>query len=632
MSVQGEKISTFKAGQISHYMYSWKQITHDPWVLEIVRGFRLPFMEIPVQFREPNPYKLSDIEKQSASSEISKLLKKGVLEEVFDTPGQVVSNIFLRPKKDGTYRMILDLTWLNKFIEYQHFKMCSLGTAKEMMRFKCFMASVDLKDAYYSVPIALSDRKYLRFRWNNVLYQYSVMPNGLACAPRYFTKLLNPVFAYLRQQGHECFQYIDDSFIVADTIEKCNESVTALTETLGALGFMIHPDKSVLQPTNELKFLGFELNSHSMKISLTPDKTQKFLTAAFQLLNKSTPNIREVAGLVGLMISYSNAFDYSLAHIKSLENDKITALKYSRGNFDVSMFLSELGKQDILWWIQNVKKSGKHVELSPPDLVLYADASQEGWGAHTGNLVAGGRWTSQESLMHINVLELKAIYFALKCFCDEKGKHVLIMTDNTTALAYVKHMGGVRSLECNDVAHDIWLWCEQRTIWLTIAHIPGVENVVADYKSRHFSDNVEWKLNPKLFSRMCNCFGIPHVDLFASRLNNQVEHYVSWTPDPGAMAVDAFTVLWSNCFFYAFPPFSCIPRCINKISMEGATGILVVPWWPTQPWWARLINLKLRHIRIRPRKDNLLPIGKPKNAMFLNKCPLGAFLFSVKHY
>ena len=435
MSVLGE----FKAGQISNYSYAWKQITHDPWVFSVIRGFDLPFVTIPVQIREPSPYRLSENEKLAADVEIEKLLKKGVLESVQDTPGQVISNIFLRPKKDGSYRMILDLTWVNKHIEYQHFKMCSLETAKDMMRTNCWMASIDLKDAYYSVPIALTDRKFLRFRWRNHLYQYSVMPNGLACAPRYFTKLLNPVFAYLRKQGCECFQYIDDSFITADEVVTCSQSVQQVVHVLQSLGFVIHPEKSIFKPSRNVHFLGFDLDSKTMTVSLSKDKEQKFVKSAVQLLEKDLPNIREVAGLVGLIISYSKAFDYGLAHIKMLENDKIEALRISRGNFDVPMTLSDKAREDILWWLHNISKSEKHIQVAPPDVIIFTDASEQGWGAHLGDITTGGRWSEVESILHINVLELLAIYFSLKSLVKTSHQHVRIMTDNTTALAYVKH-------------------------------------------------------------------------------------------------------------------------------------------------------------------------------------------------
>ena len=623
---------TFKGGQITNNLYAWKTITRDPWVLDVVKGLKIPFLQIPVQESEPRPYRLSQTECEAATTEISKLLELDVLEEVLDTPMQVVSNVFLREKKDGSHRMILDLTWVNTFVEYEHFKMHGFHTAVEMMREGCWLGSVDLRHAYYSVSIDSEYRKFLRFRWNDKLYGYKAMPNGLACAPRYFTKILNPVFAHLRKQGHEVFQYLDDSFVISDTREQCENSLTILCQTLESLGFVVHKDKSVLQPTKQLNFLGFDLDSERMIVELTKEKVEKFTRAATELLNNTYPTIREVAGLVGLMISYTPAFHYASAHIKNLEKDKIEALKLSKGNFNVKMVLSQEAVSDVNWWLKNINNSGKNIDISDPDVLIFADASQEGWGASCEDQSIGGRWDDEEILLHINVLELKAIYYALRSFCKKDNLHIEIMTDNTTALAYVKHMGGVRSIQCNEQAQLIWAWIEEHSSWLTISHIPGVENVVADYKSRNFSDNVEWKLSPKLFQRVCEVFGQPNIDLFASRLNKQIDIYVSFKPDPFAYAIDAFNMTWKGYFFYAFPPFSCVPKVLRKVLREQARGILIVPWWPTQPWWARLMNLHLRHIRFRPKNSNLIPIGKPKNVEFLNKCPLGAFLFMGRSY
>ena len=607
-------------------------MTHDPWVLDVVKGLKIPFVENPIQIKEPFPYRLSQQEKVAADLEIDKLLQKQVLEIVQDSEGQVISNIFLRPKKDGNFRMILDLTWVNKHVEYQHFKMCSLQTAKDLLRSDCWMGSLDLKDAYYSVLIDPEDRKFLRFRWKGVLYQFRAMPNGLACAPRYFTKILNPIFAKLRSQGHETFQYIDDSLVLADSLDACKQSLHKLCVLMESLGFVIHPEKSVFEPTKNLVFLGYDLNSETMQVKLTPDKVEKFIRAANDLLGKDLPKIREVAGLVGLMNAYSQAFDYALAHMKALENDKIQALKQSKGMFDVPMKISQQGRQDIFWWLQNISRSCKHVSLSDVDFDLYTDASESGWGAHCRGAATGGRWNEEEASLHINVLELKAILFGLKSFCKQDRLHVRVFTDNTTALAYVKHMGGVRSELCNEVAKDIWDWCEEYSIWITIAHIPGALNVIADYKSRKFSDNVEWSLHPSLFAKICLIFGQPEIDLFATRLNTKLPRYVSFKPDPHAEFIDAFSLCWTDWKFYAFPPFSCIARCIAKALRENATGLLVVPWWPSQPWWATLINLGLRQIKFRVKKNNLLPIGKPNNVEFLNRCPLGVFLFSPNSY
>ena len=92
------------------------------------------------------------------------MLEKGIIERASGAREQVISPIFARGKKDGSVRIILDLSLLNKFIVYRHLKMDTFAHALTLITKNCFMASVDRKDAYYCVSIATDDRKYLRFR------------------------------------------------------------------------------------------------------------------------------------------------------------------------------------------------------------------------------------------------------------------------------------------------------------------------------------------------------------------------------------------------------------------------------------------------------------------------------------
>ena len=93
-------------------------------------------------------------------------------------------------------------------------------------------------------------------------------------------------------------------------------------------------------------------------------------------------------------------------------------------------------------------------------------------------------------------------------------------------------------------------------------HIPGCNNFDADYCSRIFNENIEWKLHTDIFCRVTD------IDLFASRLNKQLEKYVSWNPEPDAYASDAFSILWTNFNPYIFCPFSLISQTLNKIKDE----------------------------------------------------------------
>ena len=114
------------------------------------------------------------------------------------------------------------------------------------------MASVDLRDAYYTVPIHPESRKYLRFIWNDQLWQFKALPNGLSSAPRQFTKILKPVLASLRCSGHLVLAYFDDTIIIGKSKADAEKAVQATVDLLSTLGFIIHPDKSVLIPAQKL--------------------------------------------------------------------------------------------------------------------------------------------------------------------------------------------------------------------------------------------------------------------------------------------------------------------------------------------------------------------------------------------
>ena len=90
---------------------------------------------------------------------------------------------------------------------------------------------------------------------------FLVLPNGLCCEPRTFTKMAKPLIATLRLDGHIIAIYIDDLVNVGLTFDECIENVITSTKLLNSLGFIIHPDKSIFLP----KQVGFNINSKKWK-------------------------------------------------------------------------------------------------------------------------------------------------------------------------------------------------------------------------------------------------------------------------------------------------------------------------------------------------------------------------------
>lgn len=96
------------------------------------------------------------------------------------------------------------------------------------------------------------------------------------------------------------------------------------------------------------------------------------------------------------------------------------------------------------------------------------------------------------------------------------------------------------------------------------------------------------------------------MDLFASHLNHQLSRYVSWLPDPNALHCDAFTLNWSEFVAYAFPPFNLIGRVLKKVELDRCELVIVVPEWPSQYWFSKLLQMLVDEPCYLPRSNRVL--------------------------
>ena len=236
--------------------------------MDIVQNCHLQLKEGTNPINAKVPYSFFNArEEQIIQGEIKKLLKMEVLIEVKHCSDDFLSPIFVVPKKNDEYRMILNLKNFNENIEYYHFKMDTFESAIKLIKTNCYMASVDLRHAYYSIYIAEEEQKKLRFVFNGKVYQYVCLANGISCAPRLFTKLMKPVYATLRQLGHSNSGFIDDWLLVSETFNECKENICDPESLMQKLGFIIHKTKSVLVPTKDIVFLGNVIHSSDMTVN-----------------------------------------------------------------------------------------------------------------------------------------------------------------------------------------------------------------------------------------------------------------------------------------------------------------------------------------------------------------------------
>ena len=201
------------------------------------------------------------------------------------------------------------------------------------------------------------------------------------------------------------------------------------------------------------------------------------------------------------------------------------------------------------WWLQEDNiLTGQPLHPIKHALQIFTDASKEGWGAHLNEHTARGTWSLPERKLHINYLELKAVFLALKEFqslCADKI--VLVATDNTTVVSYINKEGGMRSGTLCALLWRILTWCTRNQVTLKARHIPGQLNVVADKLSRLGQIiQTEWSLLQEVFQTICSRWHRPQIDLFATRFNNKLPQFVSPVPDSLAVAVDALSLQWED--------------------------------------------------------------------------------------
>ena len=147
-----------QAGRVQFCLPWWKELNQDPWVFSAPQGYRIPFMQTPPP-TQLLPFAISQEETTIISKEIQSLLGKGAIQKA-TSKSRFTGNIFLVPKSGGIF----------KFVSYKHFKMEDVHCVKDLLSQGDYLCKLDLKDAYLSLPIHESSRKYLQFRWQGVLY------------------------------------------------------------------------------------------------------------------------------------------------------------------------------------------------------------------------------------------------------------------------------------------------------------------------------------------------------------------------------------------------------------------------------------------------------------------------------
>ena len=255
----------------------WPLVTSDKFVLETVsRGYRIEFTAKPpttsrVWWTETpkNPSRRADLERGLQS-----MLDKQAIREIPvspETPG-FYSPIFLVAKESGSWRLILNLKAFNKFVVPPSFRMETLRTVmdclgeaaqqrqntsehlRDLSLSETWAISIDLRDAYFHVAVAAEHTRYLPFAYNGRAFEFLVLPFGQSTAPRVFTRIVRVIEVFLKVQGVDMHQYLDDWLMKSQSKSPVERHRDLTLFWVNKLGFLVNKGKSQLTPSQALWF------------------------------------------------------------------------------------------------------------------------------------------------------------------------------------------------------------------------------------------------------------------------------------------------------------------------------------------------------------------------------------------
>ncbi|MES9882152.1 MAG: reverse transcriptase domain-containing protein [Sedimenticola sp.] len=478
----------------------------------------------------------------------------------------------------------------------ERFKMETASTIRSAIRPGDWAVSIDLQDAYLHVPIRRSSRKYLRFVSEGRCYQFTVLPFGLSTAPRVFTILMEAVASAARRMGVSLLQYLDDWLLFNQSRDLLLLNLSTLWELILSLGLIPNLAKSELVPTQNFCYVGMNFLTDHEIVRVPEERIASTLAVVFEVLEAPSLSARKILSLLGTLSAAANLLLLGRLHLRPLQVYLLYLWRPHVMSLEQMLPLSGLFKRHLRWWAHEHRYwEGVPMVVSPPSLFLTTDASQLGWGASldpAGRLYQG-TWSPEERGLHINLLEMRAIYLSLVQAVHVVSQQVvMVSTDNTTVVSYLQKQGGTHSVSLCLQTREILLWCLSHGVTLQVRHIPGRLNALADSLSRSSKPVLaEWSIERSVCRAVLTRWGSPWVDLFATRLNAKLPMYVSPAPDPGAWAVDAMSFSWEHLDGYAFPPFIMVPGVLAKVRQDGARLTLVAPCWPTRQWFSLLLEL-----------------------------------------
>lgn len=484
----------------------------------IMRGFRI-VDDVNIPYYESTNY--NSCFTRSANDYVSNLFRDELKQEkIIPAVGKphCVHAMGIITKKDGTYRPITDCrrplgNSINNFMNStcQSFRYKTLDTVCDKLRKGDYMCCTDIKAAYRSISIFPSHRKYQGFKWSMGsegprYYMDTRLCFGLKCAPFIFNEISDFIVQCMSRRGHNnIINYLDDYFCWGPTFESCAATQNALIRLLGQLGFMVAWSKCS-SPSTTCVFLGIQIDSNRMSMSLPQEKLQKLLAELEFFQSRDRATVKQLQRLCGVL-SYAS---HVVRGGRTFSRRVINLLKGLNPTIK-RIRLSHEFKMDLEWWRSWATRFNGEATMIQHNygqgIGVESDASLSGFGAISSNGWCAGYFNSrliphifQENAglrthwinlqtgtgidININVLELMPIWLSCILWGEHWRDHQIICwSDNTQVVSSINKGISINRVSMSLLRQIFW-FSVRHNFHLVARHIPGVINLAPDFLSR----------------------------------------------------------------------------------------------------------------------------------------------------
>jgi len=595
-------------GRLTQFLHHWEKFTTDVWVLSVIRGgLDLVFQERPPLSDSPIPMsQTSDKEKfRLLSEEVQSLLLKRVIEEIpptQSTPG-FYSRLFLVPKKTGGMRPVIDLSILNSYLSVPHFKMETNRSIRACILPGMLTTKLDLSDAYFHIPISLASRKFLRFVWNNKVYQF------LAVAPQVFTQVFQTVIAHLHTLSIQAHSYLDDSLLKEFDSEILSRHTFLFIRLLLDLGFLISWKKSQILPSQDFLFLREHYRTDLGLIFPPEEQFQSLCQKILIFSNSHSVTARQFSQLLSFLISLADVVPLGRLHIRPLQFFLQEHWDSASQVWEALVPILPVLLPHLDWWTHR-KKCFERCSFASPS--SFSNSSYRFQSSRMGSFSRGkvcvGSVVSCSATRAHQFARDESCPISVTTFQDSSSFESSSASDGQYNSSGLLAESRRNSLSCSlsslqrnssslsSIAHSSGSQAYSRDLQCT-----GRLSVSLPQSSQHRMGTTASSVRLVVLR-----WDRPHVDLFATSLNHKLETFVSPVPDPLSFAVDAMSLSWDEMFAYAFPPFRFLLQVLLKIKQSDCKIILIAPAWPRQAWFPELLLLSCaRPLKLPFRRDLL---------------------------